>query len=526
MQSGKQIDIPVMTLWQMLEGTKRKRGNHMAIWFAGQTMTYDELHQASLHVMGALQRAGIGRGDRVAVMLPNCPQYVAIYYAVTGLGAAVVQVNPMSTAAELTFLLTDSGATLMFTFASLLPVVAAVREQSALKQVVGVRLTPTAPAATNAEPTAGPDAWYDEWLTQSHAGTPAANVDPNVTIAVLQYTGGTTGRPKGAMLTHTNLVANAYQTMDIVPGINVDDSVIVALPLFHVYAMTVCMNLPVLFGISMLIVPRFDPKEVVSLFERLHPTLFPGVPTMYVALSQVVQPGTTAFSSLRICNSGGAPMPKQVMTHFEELTGAAVLEGYGLSEASPVTHAQPSFAGRQVGTIGVAVANTDAKIVSVEDGVTECAAGSPGELVIRGPQVMFGYWNRTEETREALVDGWLHTGDIATMDEAGYVTIVDRKKDMIIASGYNVYPREVEEVLYQHPAVLEAAVIGVPDDYRGETVKAYVVLRPMQSLATEEITAWCREKLSAYKVPHAVEFRMELPKTAVGKILRRALREA
>lgn len=520
MQNGKQIDIPALTLWQVLEKTKHQRGAHMAVWFAGQTMTYDELYTMSLRVMGALRRANIERGDRVAVMLPNCPQYVAIYYAVTGLGATLVQVNPMSTATELSFLLSDSGATLMFAYDALLPVVSAIREQSALKQVVGIHLAPGSTAALE------PDAWYDEWLAGAGLGTPATGLDPLTTIAVLQYTGGTTGRPKGAMLTHYNLVANAYQAVHIIPDVSSGDSIVVALPLFHVYAMTVCMNAPVLLGISMLIVPRFDPKEIVTLFERFHPTLFPGVPTMYVALSQVAQPGTTAFSSLRICNSGGAPMPVQVMKHFEELTGAAVLEGYGLSEASPVTHAQPSSAERKVGTIGVVVPNTDAKIVAVDNGITECPTGTPGELIVRGPQVMFGYWNRTEETKNTLIDGWLHTGDIATMDEDGYVTIVDRKKDMIIASGYNVYPREIEEVLYEHPAVLEAAVIGVPDEYRGETVKAYIVTRPQHVVSVEEMTAWCREKLSAYKVPREIEFRSELPKTAVGKILRRALREA
>lgn len=518
MQSGTRIEIPVMTLWEMMEQTAQRRGNHIAAWFAEQTMTYEQLHQTSLRVMGALQAAGIGIGDRVAVMLPNCPQYLAIYYAVTGLGATLIQINPMSTPTELTFLLTDSGATLLFAYGPLLPVVQAARAHTPLCTVVGVNLQPGGDDAAA-------DVWFDQFVT-AVPGKPAAGLDPKTAIAVLQYTGGTTGRPKGAMLTHYNLVANAHQSAHIIPDFNENDSTVVALPLFHVYAMTVCMNLPVLLGVTMYIVPRFDPKEIIMIFERFHPTLFPAVPTMYVALSQAAQPGTTAFSSLRVCNSGGAPMPAQVMKLFEEQTGAMVLEGYGLSEASPVTHAQPSLEERRVGTIGLAVPNTDAKIVSVDDGTTECAIGEPGELLVRGPQVMYGYWNQPEETKTTLVDGWLHTGDIATMDEDGYVTIVDRKKDLIIASGYNVYPREVEEVLYQHPAVLEAAVIGIPDDYRGENVKAYIVLRPDQSALAEEIVAWCRERLSAYKVPREIEFRSDLPKTAVGKISRRELRQA
>jgi long-chain acyl-CoA synthetase len=408
---------------------------------------------------------------------------------------------------------------MLIAYDPLIPLVQSVRP-SFLEHLVAVRLGP----ATAALPDGA--VWFDEWLagTTVPADFQIPSFDPAETVAVLQYTGGTTGRSKGAMLTHRNVVANAHQSAYFVPGgIQPNDVGLCALPLFHVYAMTICMNLPIAFGGTSLMVPRFDAKEIVSLIERYQVTMFPGVPTMYVALTQVLTPGSDALRSLRVCNSGGAPLPVQVLHRFEELSGAVMAEGYGLSESSPVTHSSLKER-RKVGSIGIPAPNTEAKIVAVDDPAKELPVGEPGELAIRGPQVMKGYWNRPEETARTLVDGWLLTGDIAVIDEDGFTFIVDRKKDLIIASGYNVYPRDVEEALYQHPAVLEAAVVGVPDDYRGETVKAFIVLKPGMTVTEEELIAFCRENLAAYKVPRLIEFRDELPKTAVGKILRRGLK--
>jgi len=559
--TGWTMDIPAITLLEMFRRTAEKHPDHLATVFLEESLTYGELYRRTLRTMAKLQALGVEPGDRVGIMLPNCPEYVIAYFAITGLGAIVVQVNPMSTASELTFLLEDSGAQLMVAHDSLLPTVQQVRAHKPLKAVIGVRFTPNSvnggQGAMDLQQVR-PDMWMDAWFTATstpdvpEADTPevdtpevhASEVDapevhapevdaqevtvPSVdigSVAVLQYTGGTTGRPKGAMLTHANLVANAYQSSTMIPGgVLSDDKMVCALPLFHVYAMTVCMNLSVLTGMTMLILPRFEPKSIISLFQQHKPTLFPAVPTMYVALSQFVPKGLNLLSCLRVCNSGGAPLPEQVMVHFEHLTGAVVLEGYGLSEASPVTHSNPGPDRRKPGSIGLPLANTEARIVDAIDGETELDADEVGELLIRGPQVMKGYWHQPGETARTVVNGWLHTGDIAKIDADGYAYIVDRKKDLIIASGFNVYPREVEEVLFKHPDVLEAAVVGIPDEYRGESVQAYVVLKPASTVTEAEMLDWCRRHLSAYKAPRGVEFRDALPKSAVGKVLRRDLR--
>ncbi|MCL6445307.1 MAG: long-chain fatty acid--CoA ligase [Alicyclobacillus sp.] len=516
---GPDMEMPSMTLLQMLERSSRTHPDRTAVVFMGQTLTYAQLYGAVQACMAQLQRDGIGMGQRVGLMLPNCPQYLIAYYAIIGLGAVVVQVNPMYTVPELRHLLEDAECQMLVAYDKLLPVVTAVMEtlSCAPPKLVAVRFDGGGRLPEGA-------VWFDQWLESTPHSASIPVLDEPETVAVLQYTGGTTGVPKGAMLTHRNLVSNAVQTSCVMQQLDAPDVTLCALPFFHVYAMTVCVNTPILRGDTMVVMPRFDPSEALRLIQAYEVTLFPAVPTMYVAVSQVVSPGTDAFKSLRTCSSGGAPMPVQVMTDFEQLTGAVVLEGYGLSETSPVTHFNPDKDRRRLGSIGLPVPNTACKVVSLEDGVTELPAGEDGELVIQGPQVMKGYWKRPDETALVLRDGWFYTGDIARIDEDGFTYIVDRKKDMIIASGYNVYPRDVEEVLYQHPAVLEAAVVGVPDTYRGETVKAFVVLRPGHQVDEQALIHWCRERLAAYKVPRQIEFRPELPKTGVGKILRRALK--
>ena len=351
-------------------------------------------------------------------------------------------------------------------------------------------------------------------------------IDPDEDIAVFQYTGGTTGLAKAAMLTHKNLVANVLQLNAWVPNLEKGKEVVMCvLPFFHVYGMTVGMNIGIYLGATLILEPKFEVERVVKLIKKYKVTLFPGVPTIYVAINKYASEKKVNLSSVKFCLSGGAPLPVEVAEEFERITGGKVREGYGLSESSPVTHANLAYGEPRKGSIGLPLPDTLAKIIDVNTG-EEVPIGETGELCIKGPQVMKGYWNRPEETEMALdKDGWLHTGDIAKMDEDGYFYIVDRKKDMIIAGGYNIYPREVEEVLYQHPKVQEAAVIGVPDEYRGETVKAFIVLKEGCEASAEEIIEFCKKHLATYKVPKLIEFVDDLPKSAVGKVLRRILKE-
>lgn len=513
------LEYPEVTLDQFIEQSVAKHADLTALRFATISMTYRELWGRVLRCAAALAELGIGKGDRVALMLPNCPQYVIAYFGTLRAGGIVVQVSPLSTPRELVHHLSTSGAETIVVADVLYPVVQAVLPQVNLRNVLVTRL--------RGEVTPGPEARaFEEVLMSTTGAPPDVQVTPD-DVAVLQYTGGTTGIAKGAMLTHRNLVVNVLQSAAPNPDFpsGADLRVLTVLPLFHVYGMTVCMNLGLARGGELILLPRFEPAEVLETIKATQPTSFPGVPTMYVAINSVPNAEEYGVGSIRFCNSGGAPMPLEVMEAFEQRFGATIIEGYGLSETSPVTHVNPATGLRKPGTIGIPVPDTDAEIVDIDTGTRVLPPGEPGELRIRGPQVMAGYWGMPEETADAMRDGWFYTGDIATMDEDGYFTIVDRKKDMILASGLNVYPREVEEVLYEHPAVLEAGVIGVPDPYRGESVKAYVVLKPGASATAEELEAYCREHLSAYKVPHAFEFRDTLPKSGVGKVLRRVLVE-
>ncbi|MFS8531297.1 long-chain-fatty-acid--CoA ligase [Sphaerobacter thermophilus] len=513
------LEYPEVTLDQFIEQSVAKHADLTALRFATISMTYRELWGRVLRCAAALAELGIGKGDRVALMLPNCPQYVIAYFGTLRAGGIVVQVSPLSTPRELVHHLSTSGAETIVVADVLYPMVQAVLPQVNLRNVLVTRL--------RGEVTPGPEARaFEEVLMSTTGAPPDVQVTPD-DVAVLQYTGGTTGIAKGAMLTHRNLVVNVLQSAAPNPDFpsGADLRVLTVLPLFHVYGMTVCMNLGLARGGELILLPRFEPAEVLETIKATQPTSFPGVPTMYVAINSVPNAEEYGVGSIRFCNSGGAPMPLEVMEAFEQRFGATIIEGYGLSETSPVTHVNPATGLRKPGTIGIPVPDTDAEIVDIDTGTRVLPPGEPGELRIRGPQVMAGYWGMPEETADAMRDGWFYTGDIATMDEDGYFTIVDRKKDMILASGLNVYPREVEEVLYEHPAVLEAGVIGVPDPYRGETVKAFVVLKPGASATAEELEAYCREHLSAYKVPHAFEFRDTLPKSGVGKVLRRVLVE-
>lgn len=514
------IAYPRVSLFQLLADTADRFPDKVAIWFYGQEMTYRQLRGAAEQFAAALAESGVARGDRVGIMLPNCPQYVIAYFGTLRLGAVVTQVNPMYVERELEQLLNDCGARNLVALDSLYPRIHNVRALTPLRQVILASLGPP-----QIPDELGVMAFTD-FLARGTPPAPPVEVDAD-DVAVLQYTGGTTGRSKGAMLTHYNLVANALQVREWFAPLMEEgnERILAALPFFHVYGMTCCLNLAVATGNTAYLVPKYDPSEVLSIIQQHRITLFPGAPTMYVAINNHPRVREFDISSIKACLSGSAPLPGEVQARFEDLTGGRLVEGYGLSEASPVTHCNPLVGLCTTGSIGVGLPDTDVRIVDLETGENDLPAGEVGELVVRGPQVMKGYWNMPDETRATLREGWLYTGDVAYMDEDGYVHIVDRKKDMIITGGMNVYPREVEEVIYQHPKVMECAVAGVPDPYWGEAVKAFVVPRAGQEVTPEEIVEFCRGQLAAYKVPKQVEIRAQLPKTAVGKILRRTLAE-
>jgi len=541
------IETPETTMPAALEETARRYPGHPAMIFMGNPIAYQAFNEAVDRFGAVLQGLGVKKGDRVAVHLPNCPQFPIAYYAILRVGGIVVPCNPVYTAREMEHQLVDSGAEVIVTLSAMLPIVRQIRGDTQPRHVVVARIKTYFPpflrllftllreGKTGHRADISGDAntyWFTDLLAKAEVKPQPVEVAWDDT-AVLMYTGGTTGVSKGAQLTHRNVLVNAYQCNVWVNAVDGEDSTLATLPLFHSYGMTMCMNSSVLMAGTMILIP--DPRDIDDILKSIdkhHPTFYPGVPAMYVAVNNHPQVGKYDLSSIKACCSGAAPLPVEVQQRFQELTGARLVEGYGLSEASPVTHGNPAFGENRIGTIGVPWPDTEAKIVDADTGERVLGVGEVGELCIRGPQVMKGYWNMPTETANALrvhPEGgapWLHTGDIAVMHADGYFRIVDRKKDMILgAGGYNIYPREVEDVLYEHPSVLEATAVGVPVAGKGERVKAYVVLKDGETATEEEIIEFCREKLAPYKVPKFVEFRDELPKTLVGKVLRRALLE-
>ncbi|ADR36389.1 AMP-dependent synthetase and ligase [Oceanithermus profundus DSM 14977] len=527
---------PLEPLPTTLRRVAERQPRSTAIVFLGSRISYRRLWNEARRFAGALAASGVEPGDRVALMLPNSPQFVVAFYGALLAGATVVNVNPMYTARELAHQLGDSGARALVLLDLLWPRFEEIQDEFALKAVVrtGIqdylpfpknRLFPLKARREGTWPERLGGTPWKAFLRNGRESAPPPREPRLDDLALLQYTGGTTGTPKGAMLTHRNLASNAHQVKAWIPDFREGGEVILGvIPFFHVYGMTVAMNLAVVGGARLVLLPRWDTKLTLETIQRERPTLFPGVPTMYVAINTSPLTPRYRLGSIRACISGSAPLPVEVAQTFEKITGAKLVEGYGLTESSPVTHANPIYGRRKKGAIGLPLPGVEARIVD-PDG-QPLPPGEVGELVVKGPNVMKGYWNRPEETAQTLKDGWLFTGDVARMDEEGYFYIVDRKKDMIIAGGYNIYPREVEEVLYQHPAVKEAAVVGVPDAYRGETVKAFVVLKEGYEgqVSEEELKQFAKERLAAYKVPKLWEFRDDLPKTAVGKILRRMLK--
>ncbi|MED3935060.1 AMP-binding protein [Priestia megaterium] len=525
-------------LAQLFEEAVQKDPKKSAIYFLGKKMTFSQLHQDSLKLSSYLIELGLKRGDRVAIMLPNCPQAVISFYAVLLAGGVVVQTNPLYTERELEYQLNDSEATMIIALDLLYPRVVKMKALTNIKHVVITSIQDYLPFPKNIiypfiqrkQQKISVDVSHTETthlfkriINESSPAVCNAEGISDEDIAILQYTGGTTGFPKGVMLTHKNLVANATMCSHWLYRCRYgEEKVLGIIPFFHVYGLTTVLVLSVLQNYEMVLLPKFDAKTTLKTIHKQQPTLFPGAPTIYIALLNHPDLAKYNLSSIDSCMSGSAPLPVEVQEQFEKLTGGKLVEGYGLTETSPVTHANFLWKERIPGSIGVPWPDTDAKILSFETG-KEAAVSEVGEIAVKGPQVMKGYWKQPEETEAVMRDGWLLTGDVGYMDDKGYFYVVDRKKDIIIAGGYNIYPREVEEVLYEHEKIQEAVVVGVPDPYRGETVKAYIVLKNGVRCTEEELNEFSRKYLAAYKVPRLYEFRNELPKTAVGKILRRAL---
>lgn len=539
-------EIPQEIYWEKkplhhyLKNAAEEFTDQTAIYFLGKELTFHELYEQTLKMANYLQKLGVQKGDRVSIMLPNCPQAVIAYYAILEVGGTVVQTNPLYTERELEYQMKDSGATLIVTLDLLFPKVSKVKALTNLKHIIVTSIKDYLPFPKNVlypivqkkqnnivvqiEKSDDVHPWKQLLKTQANELDIPINVEED--IAILQYTGGTTGFPKGVMLTHNNLASNTKMCSvwlhDCERG---KESILGIIPFFHVYGMTTVMNLSIMEGYKMILVPKFEVLDVLKVIDKQKPTLFPGAPTIYIGILNHEQFKKYDLSSIKYCISGSAPLPVEIQQQFEKETGGKLVEGYGLSEASPVTHSNLLHSNNgKKGSIGIPWPNTDAGIYSFEnDKIAE--PNELGEIIVKGPQVMKGYWNKPEETEAVIRDGWLYTGDVGYMDEDGYFYIVDRKKDMIIAGGFNIYPREIEEVLYEHEKIQEAVVAGVPDPYRGETVKAYVVLKDGVQITEEELDQFVRKHLAAFKVPKIYEFRKELPKTAVGKILRRQLVE-
>lgn len=514
-QAPYEVEIPLLSIYDLLERSAQKYPDCIAVIDGDLELTYSELKKASDRFAAALYLRGVGKGERIALMLPNCTEYIISYYAIHRLGGVVVQVNPVYQSSELEYILRDSEASWM------------IGHDHQMKKLekTGLANQVTFISANRNERTK--DSLYS-WMEEENNEPPAVDVNPREDLALLQYTGGTTGRSKGVMLTHFNLVANVLQdftfTVNVLQLQTPGERMLGLTPLFHVFG-NARLNSSVFTASTYITIDKFEINKVVDLIRKHRPTIFPGVPTMYIALLN--HPDVTAkdLECFKYCSCGSAPLPIEVIHKFEQNFNIQICEGFGMSETAPTTHRNPVVGQRKPGSIGVPCPSTDAKIMDSENGTMELPPGHTGELVIKGPQVMKGYWKNPEETSAALRDGWLYTGDIATMDEEGYFYIVGRKKDLIIASGFNIYPIEVENVIYQHPAVAEACVFGIPDPYRGETVKVAIVRKKGMSVTEEQIIEWCNERIARYKVPRLIEFREQLPKTTVGKILRRKLLE-
>lgn len=524
--------VPAQDILQISAGTHPDKA---ALNFYGTEMTFWELRQQALRMANALGALGVQKGERVGLHLPNCPQYVIAYLATLSLGAIAVNLNAMYTADELKPMIENTGMTTLFTFDLVLPAIRTVCQEVDIPRIVVTRVTDyiKGMGVSTPEDLELEEGWHHfSTLIDNCSDTrvPRAQIAPD-DPALIQFTGGTTGIPKGAVLTHANIVAATFQcslwgnpTMTLIPPER--RSVLAVLPYFHVYGNIVAMNWAMANCATQILVPRFDLNELMGLLANFNEiTFFPTVPTLITAL--INHPKATELNlakKLGLLNSGAAPMPVELIQQVRDM-GIFFSEGYGLSESTSLGISNPVLGLKKVGSIGVPFPDNDVRLVDIDKGVEDVPQGEPGEIIMKGPLIMKEYWNNPEETANQLRDGWLYTGDIATEDEDGYIFIVDRKKDMIIAGGFNIYPREIDEVLYQHPKVMDAVAVGIPHEYRGETIKAYIVLKPGETATEDEIMDFCKQKLAAYKTPKSVEFRDSLPKSIIGKVLRKILRE-
>lgn len=528
--------FPFLSLPDMFMESAARNPEAALIDFMGRKFSYAECAEGVRRVARGLQAMGVAKGDRIGLFLPNVPHYVAAYYGAMAIGATVVNFSPLYTAEELAAQVEDSGTRILFTLSAkaLLPTALEVLESSSLERLV-VGSVAGALSRTKsilfrlfhrgdtAERPADPRIVPFSTLIANDGGFVPAQIDADTDIALLQYTGGTTGQPKGAKLSHQNLSANARQLCLLDPDNAREDRIIGVLPFFHVFANTVVLNRTVFNGGEIVMLPRFDPAQALAAVARTRPTSFPGVPTMYQALLDNPRLAGTDFSSVRVCISGGAPLPAEIKRKFESVTGTVVAEGYGLTESSGVVSANPSVGLNKTGTIGQPLPGTIVKLVDKEDPTQPPPEGEAGEIVIAGPQVMKGYWNRPEADKEIFVGAFLRTGDVGLIDEDGYIRVVDRMKDMITVAGFKVFPSEVEKVLYRHPSVREALVIGIPDAYRGEVPKAFVTLAEGANADGEMLKAWLNPQLGKHERVAAVEIRASLPRTMVGKLSRKEL---
>lgn len=548
---------PEKPLFSLLEEAAAKWPDSEAVVFPvaprAKRLTYRQLLDEVEQCARALASMGVKKGDRVGLLLPNCPQFVVAFYALQRLGAVPVGNNPLYTKRELSHQLQDAGIRMLIALDLLYPLVQQVKGEVGLETVIVARIQdylgfpinllaplkqkkdaqkegrPWPPVPDGAEVT-----WWKDLMKGTYPDAPPLDVDPVEDVAAFVYTGGTTGLSKGAMLTHFNVVSNAIQTGAWFTGVEEGkEGIMCVLPFFHSYGLNAVMNVGIFKGMKLILLPRFELDMALEAIDKERPTLFPGVPRIYIAINEAPETAKHDLSSIRSCFSGAAPLPVAVAEKFEGISGGRLVEGYGLTETSPVTHINPLDGNHRFGTIGLPIPDTDCKIVDLDDPEKEVSPGEEGELCMAGPQIMKGYWNRPEETEEMIrvhKDGirWLHSGDIAKMDPDGYFRIVDRKKDMIIVSGFNVYPTDVEQVLYRHPKIQKVCVAGIPDEKTGEAVKAYIVPKEGQQPTEDEIREWAKDPehgLTGYRAPKHIEFRDSLPETMVGKVLRRVLVE-
>jgi long-chain acyl-CoA synthetase len=532
-----EIEYPKIPLYAFLEQSASKYPQNRALSYLGNDIVYGDLDRLVNKAANSLMKLGVKKGDRVALYLANTPQFIIALYSVLKIGAIAVPINPLYQSAEVAYELKDSGAKTVIVMSRFYPLIQEIREESGLENVIVTNVKAYFPAFTKLLFTllkekedrvdiVDGDYCFETLMNKSTEQRPNVEVDAE-DVALLQYTSGTTGTPKGVMLTHYNLVVNAMQcrnwVSDTVEG---EERVLGWLPFFHSFGMTACLGFTVNCSGALILIPNpHDLGYILKTIEKEKVTMMPGVPTMYAALGSYKGTSKYDLTSIRACISGGAPLMENVKKRFVELTGSKLVEGYGLSEAAPVTHANPINGVNKADSIGIAMPDTECRVVDIESGEREVPIGEEGELIVQGPQVMKGYWNQPKMTQEAIRDGWLYTGDVVKMDEDGYFHVVDRKKDIIIVKGFNVSPTEVEKAICTHPKVEDAAVVGIPHEYKGEVIKAYVVLKEGEAVEKYEIIDYLRSHIARFKVPSSIEFVESLPKNVMGKLLRRLLLE-